>query len=116
MNRFLLLLVVSFALFSFTVLQSGKEDMVNALKQGNVEQFVRYFDNNVDVKMPNTDEMKGVPKAQAASTVKSFFATNNISSTTITSQRENAGTMYITGKLNGYHQLQCNRYDQKFRR
>jgi hypothetical protein len=101
MNKILLLFVLSFALFSFTVLQAGKDDMINALKSGNAEEFVKYFDNSIDIKLPNSNEMKSVPKAQAASTIKSFFANNNVSSCTITSQRENAGTMYITGKLSG---------------
>ncbi len=101
MKRILYLLVISALLFSFTTLQAGKDEMVNALKAGNAGEFVKYFDNNIDVKLPNSDEMKSVPKAQAASTVKSFFTDNSISSCTITSQRENGGTMYITGKLNG---------------
>jgi len=101
MNKILVSIAVMISLLSFTVLQSSREDMVNALKQGNAEQFVKYFDNSIDVKLPNSDEMKGVPKAQAAATVKSFFTENTISSCTITSQRENGGTMYITGKLQG---------------
>ena len=100
MNKFLLLLIVSFSLFSFTALQS-KDDMIAALKAANAEQFSNYFDNNIDVKLPNSNEMKGVPKAQAASSVKSFFSNNGITSCNITSQRENGGTMYITGKLSG---------------
>ena len=101
MKRFFYLLIVSFALFSFTILQAGKEDMVNALKTANATEFAKYFDNTIDVKLPNSNEMKIVPKAQASATLKSFFTTNNISSCTITSQRENGGTMYVTGKLNG---------------
>ncbi len=101
MNKFLLLAILSLSLFSFTVLQVGKDEIVSALKQGNADQLVKYFDSNVDITLPNSDDMKGVPKAQAAATVKSFFADNNISSCTVTSQRENAGTMYVTGKLMG---------------
>ena len=101
MKRFFYLLIVSCALFSFTVLQAGKDEMISALKAGNAGEFVKYFDNNIDVKLPNSDEMKSVPKAQAAATVKSFFTDNSVSSCTITSQRENGGTMYVTGKLNG---------------
>ncbi len=101
MNKFLLLLIASFSLFSFTFLEVSKEDMMNALKAGNAEQFAKYFDNTIDVKLPNSDEMKGVSKTQAASTIKNFFTSNNISSCTITSQREMGGTMYVTGKLIG---------------
>ena len=101
MNKILLIFLLSFSFLPFAHAQSGKDDMINALKSGNADQFVKYFDNSVDVKLPNSNEMKSVPKAQASSTVKSFFGDNKISSCTITSQRENGGTMYVTGKLNG---------------
>jgi hypothetical protein len=101
MKKFILLLLVHFSLMSFVSFQSGREEMIAELKQGNAEQFIKYFDNTVDIKMPDSDEMKGVPKAQAASTVKSFFTDNNIHRFDVTSQRELGGTMYITGKLTG---------------
>ena len=78
MKKFILLLLVCFSLMSFTPFQSGREEMITALKQGNAEQFVKYFDNTIDIKMPDSDEMKGVQKTQAAGTLKSFFADNGI--------------------------------------
>ena len=57
MKRFFYLLIAIFALFSFTVLQAGKEEMVTALKTANVMEFAKYFDNTIDVKLPNSDEM-----------------------------------------------------------
>ncbi len=101
MNKILLLFLFSLSVFSFAFAQGGKDDMITALKSGNADQFVKYLDNNVDVKLPGSNEMKSVPKAQATATVKSFFTENKIISCTITSQRENGGTMYVAGKLNG---------------
>jgi hypothetical protein len=101
MKKALLLLLFSFYLMSFTTFQNGREEMIASLKGGSADQFIKYFDNTIDLKMPASDEMKGVPKAQAASTVKSFFADNNIHQFDVTSQRELGGTMYITGKLIG---------------
>ena len=101
MNKILLFLLLSFSVFSFAFAQGSKDDMITALKSGNADQFVKYFDNNIDVKLPSSNEMKSVPKAQAAATVKSFFADNKITSCAITSQRENGGTMYVAGKLSG---------------
>lgn len=75
--------------------------MIAAFKQGNADQFIKYFDNTIDIKMPDNDEMKGVQKAQAAGTLKSFFTDNSITQFEVTSQRELGGTMYITGKLIG---------------
>jgi len=101
MKKFILLLLVSFSLMSFVHFQSGREEMITALKSGDAEQFVKYFDNTIDIKMPSSDEMKGVQKAQAASTLKSFFTDNGINKFDVTSQRELSGTMYVTGKLIG---------------
>ncbi len=99
--KHLLLLIAVFISFSFTFLQGNNDEMVAALKAANIEEFAKHFDNSIDVKLPNSNEMKGVSKAQAASTVKSFFSDNGITSCTITSQREMGGTMYVTGKLIG---------------
>ena len=101
MKKLLLLLLVSFSLMSFTLFQSGREEMIAALKSGSAEQFVKYLDNTVDIKMPNSDELKDVQKAQVAGTLKSFFEENGINKFDVTSQRELGGTMYITGKLMG---------------
>ena len=101
MKKVLLLLLLGFSVMSFTRFQSGREEMIAALKEGKAEQFIKYLDNTIDIKMPNSDELKGVEKAQAAGTLKSFFADNSITQFDITSQRELGGTMYVTGKLVG---------------
>ncbi len=77
------------------------DNIVNALKQGNAAQFSSYFDNFVDLKLPEKDEIKNVGKTQATITVKNFFNENDIKGFDVTSQREMNGTMYITGKLQG---------------
>lgn len=101
MKKIILLLSFGLVLMSFGILQSSKEEMIAALKVGNAEQFIKYLDNTVDVKLPNSDEMKGVQKAQVTSTLKSFFTDNAITAFDVTSQRELGGTMYVTGKLQG---------------
>ncbi len=101
MKKHLLLLIAVFAVFSSVFSQGNKNEMIAALKAANAEEFAKYFDNSIDVKLPNSNEIKGVSKAQAASTVKSFFADNGITSCSVTSQREMGGTMYVTGKLIG---------------
>lgn len=101
MKKVLILLLSGFFLMSFTMLQSSREEMIAALKGGNAEQFIKYLDNTIDIKMPTSEEMKGVEKVQVAGMLKSFFADNSISQFDVTSQRELGGTMYITGKLIG---------------
>ena len=80
---------------------SNSDDIINALKQGNIEQFTQYFDTLLDVKLPDKDEMKNAGKNQASLTLKSFFNENTIKGFDVTSQRELGGTMYLTGKLQG---------------
>lgn len=75
------------------------ESIVNALKQGNAEQLSQYFDNILDIKLPEKDEIKNVGKNQASITLKNFFEENRVRSFETTSQREMSGTMYIAGKL-----------------
>ncbi|BAV10131.1 protein of unknown function [Filimonas lacunae] len=98
MKKILLLAGVVLSLLSFRV--SGDADsIINALKDGNAEQLSQYFDNILDVKLPEKDEIKNVGKNQAGITLKSFFADNKVKGFELSSQREMGGTMYITGKL-----------------
>ena len=100
MKKFILM--VGLLVFTGIYAIAGDSDnIVNALKQGNAAQFSNYFDNFIDLKLPEKDEIKNVGKTQATITVKNFFGENNIKGFDVTSQREMNGTMYITGKLQG---------------
>lgn len=77
------------------------DNIVNALKQGNANQFAGYFDSFLDIKFPEKDELKNIGKTQATIAVRSFFDEAKISGFELSSQRENEGTMYVTGKLTG---------------
>jgi hypothetical protein len=100
MKKILLLAGVVFSLLSFRV-SGDAESIISALKDGNAEQLSQYFDNILDVKLPEKDEIKNVGKNQAGITLKSFFTENKIKGFDLSSQREMGGTMYITGKLQG---------------
>jgi hypothetical protein len=98
MNKILsIVTIAAFTLMSFGVFNG--DGIINALKAGNADQLSTYFDNTIDVKLPNQDEAKNTSKAHAAELVKTFFSGNGIKGFDLTSQREMAGTMYITGKL-----------------
>ena len=90
-------------LVGLSAFQTGGEsdNIVNALKQGNASQFSNYFDNFIDLKLPEKDEIKNIGRTQASITVKSFFEENEVKGFDVTSQREMSGTKYITGKLQG---------------
>lgn len=96
----MVLIGVVLSLSSFFV--AGDSDkIINALNQGNASQFSAYFDNFLDIKLPEKDEIKNVGKTQAAITIKSFFDDIELNGFEKTSQREMGGTMYLTGKLKG---------------
>ncbi len=95
-----LMLLAGFGLMLMAFRVSGDaENIVNALKQGNAEQLSQFFDNILDLKLPEKDEIKNVGKNQASITLRNFFEENHVKSFETTSQREMGGTMYIAGKL-----------------
>lgn len=73
--------------------------IINALKSGSADEVSRHFDNYIDLKLPEKDEIKNMGKNQAGIALKSFFNDNGIKGFELTSQRETNGTAYITGKL-----------------
>ena len=91
-------LALTFSSFSYA---GDIDNIIQALKQGNATRFSEYFDNFLDIKLPDTEEVKNVGKTQASITMKNFFSQVNVSGFEKTSQRENDGTMYLTGKLQG---------------
>jgi hypothetical protein len=100
MKKLTLLIIAGFVMMSFNF-QNGSDKIINALKQGSSEEFSSYFDNLLDIKLPEKEEIKNIGKTQAGIVMKTFFEQNAITSFDVTSQRELSGTMYITGKLTG---------------
>ncbi|MEO8711065.1 MAG: DUF4783 domain-containing protein [Parafilimonas sp.] len=91
-------------LFTLSAFAQNSDAVVNALKEGSAAKFSSYFSSNLDVKLPQKNEMKNISKAEAASAVSDFFSSNSINDFEVSSQRELGGTMYITGKLKGASQ------------
>lgn len=98
-----LLTILGF-LFTLSTFAQNSDAVVNALKEGSAAKFSSYFSTNLDVKLPQKEEMKNVTKADAASAVSDFFSSTRINDFEVSSQRELGGTMYITGKLKGASQ------------
>ncbi|HRH60253.1 MAG TPA: DUF4783 domain-containing protein [Chitinophagaceae bacterium] len=100
MKTFLTTAALIFTLTSFQN-KGDFDNIVNALKQGNAAQFSNYFDDFIDLKLPEKDEIKNIGKTQATLTMKNFFSDKDIKGFDPTSQRELNGTMYLTGKMQG---------------
>ncbi len=98
MKKILLLVGVAFSFLSFT-LQPDTDAVVKAFKTANAEEVARYFDEYIDYKLLDKDEVKNVGRNQATIALKSFFEEYNINGFEKGSDREIGNTLYITGKL-----------------
>ena len=87
MKKILVFIGLVLVLSSFQ-LTGDSENIVSALKSGNASQFSNFFDNFIDLKLPEKDEVKNVGKTQAAITIKSFFDQNSIKGFDPSYQRE----------------------------
>lgn len=96
MKRFFTLVFVSFSLLSYTTLP-GIEDVVSALKSGNASQVARYFDNTVEITLP--EKSNSYSKSQAEVILKDFLANNPVKSFTVKHTGNNAGSEYLIGTL-----------------
>ncbi len=76
---------------------SGIEDVVSALKIGNATQVARYFDNTVDITLP--EKSNSYSKSQAEVILKDFLANNQVRSFTVKHTGNNAGSQYCIGTL-----------------
>jgi hypothetical protein len=96
MKRFFTLLATTVVLSSFTFFLSIDE-VVNALKNGDAAQIAKYFDNTVEITMP--DKSNNYSKNQAEIVLRDFFATNGVKKFDIIHKGENAGSQYCIGTL-----------------
>jgi len=84
-------------LFSSFVLFIGIDDVISAMRSGNSSQVAKYFDNNVEISMP--DKSNSYSKSQAELVLKDFFISNPVKGFEIIHKGENAGSQYCIGKL-----------------
>ena len=96
MKKFLPIAAVALLLSSFTLMVSIDE-VVNAMKSGNAAQVARFFDNSVEISMP--DKNNSYSKTQAEIVLKDFFTNNPVKGFEIIHKGENAGSQYCIGTL-----------------
>jgi hypothetical protein len=87
---FLLVLLSGFML-------SPVNDVVSALKAGNASQVSKYFDNTIDLTLP--DRSNSYSKSQAELVLKDFFVINGVISFDALHTGDNAGSKYLIGNL-----------------
>lgn len=76
---------------------SGIDDVVIAMKTGNTAQIIKYFDNTIEITMP--EKSNSYSKSQAELVLKDFFNTNPVKAFEVIHKGENAGSQYCIGNL-----------------
>ena len=92
-----LLSVSLFLLLSSFSYGLGIDDIIAAMKTGNATQVAKFFDNNVEISMP--DKSNSYSRSQGELVLKDFFANNVVKSFDIIHKGENAGSQYCIGTL-----------------
>ena len=96
MKRFFTLFTLVGLLSSF-ILRAGIDDVISAMRTGNSGQVAKYFDNNVEISMP--DKSNSYSKSQAELVLKDFFVSHPVKGFEVIHKGENAGSQYCIGTL-----------------
>jgi hypothetical protein len=95
--KHLLKLIALFLITGILVSFTQKEDIVSALKNGNVEKMSKYFDNMVDVSVPGKSNT--FSRSQAEMVIKDFFALNKVKNFEVQHSGNNPTSNFIIGTL-----------------
>ncbi len=93
---FLIAITVAFCSFKNSPFVSIDE-VVGAMKTGNSALVAKYFDNTVEITMP--DKGNSFSKSQAEIVLKDFFANNPVKGFDVIHKGQNAGSQYCIGTL-----------------
>ena len=77
--------------------QSGIEDVISAMKSGNASNVAKYFDNYVDITMP--DKSNNYSKSQGELVLKDFFSINEVKGFDVKHKGNNDNGEYCIGTL-----------------
>jgi hypothetical protein len=86
----LLVLVSSFITQSF-------DDVVKGIKAGDASEVSKYFDNTVEISLP--EKSNSYSKTQAELVLHNFFASNTVKDFEILHKSDNSGSQYCIGNL-----------------
>lgn len=74
------------------------DDIVSAIKSGNASQLSKFFDNTVEIALP--EKTNAYSKSQGELVLKDFFDNNGVKNFEVVQKGENAGAQFIIGTLN----------------
>src|SRR5262245_33894240 len=90
------LLASVIALSSFAQ-RNNIEAVIGALRSGNATELSSYFDDNVELTLP--DQSDSYSKAQAVLILKDFFNNNGVKSFEVKHKGDNGGGQFCIGTL-----------------
>jgi Domain of unknown function (DUF4783) len=96
MKQFFTLLTIGTLLSSFVAF-SSIDEVINGMKNGNAADVARFFDNTVEINMP--DKPNSYSKSQAELVLKDFFSSNIVKNFTVIHKGENSGSQFCIGTL-----------------
>lgn len=98
MKRFITLLTLILSLTTAVFAQQAELDnIIASIRLGNAEQLSQYFDNSVELTLP--DKSNSYSKGQATLVLKDFFAANPVKRFEIIHKGINTGAQYCIGTL-----------------
>lgn len=77
--------------------QTGIQEVISGLQTSNAAQVAKYFDNTVDITLPQKGN--SYSKSQAEAILRDFLATNPVKGFQTIHKGDNAGSQYCIGKL-----------------
>jgi len=95
MKKLLLSLLIYISVCSFISLSFT--EVVKAIKSGNSAEVSKYFDNTVEITLP--EKSNSYSKSQAELVLRDFFASNGVKDFEILHKSETSGSQYCIGIL-----------------
>lgn len=92
-----LLLGSAMLLTAFTLQRSSIDEVIGALRSGNSTQLSNFFDDNVELTLP--DKNDSYSKAQAQLIIKDFFANNGVKGFELKHKGDSPGGHFCIGTL-----------------
>jgi len=90
------LLSASLLLVSFTV-QGGIDEVIGALKTGNVSELSKFIEDNVEITLP--DKSDNYSKAQAGLVLRDFFSNSGVKSFDLKHKGDGPSGQFCVGTL-----------------
>lgn len=98
MKKFVCLFSIVLGFFCCSFMNTYEmDDVLVALKSGNASQLSKYFDNRVDISLP--DKADNYSRTQAEMIMRDFFNNNSVRSFSLRYKSENTETNYCIGTL-----------------